>query len=232
MTRQNTIPGVDGINQTALVPLWDLLNHTQGKISTDYNPILKRIECLALRDFKCGEQLFIFYGPRSNGEFFIHNGFVPDNNEYDNYIIKLGISKSDPLKEKRSLILQKISLANIHQFCLKKGPVQIPQNLVAFVRIFCMDEDQLHHWLESDNLTDLGYEACTVDLALEKKSWIFLQTRLKLILAAYKTTVDEDLSLLNENKLPPNITLALKMRYSEKVIIRDNIEWLKQRIEQ
>lgn len=46
------------------------------QISTDYNPELDRSECLALRDFKAGEQLFIFYGPRSNADLFIHNGYV------------------------------------------------------------------------------------------------------------------------------------------------------------
>lgn len=48
--------------------------HLYFQISTDYNPDLQRSECLALKDFKPGEQFFIFYGPRTNADFFIHNG--------------------------------------------------------------------------------------------------------------------------------------------------------------
>ena len=33
-----------------------------------------------MRDFKTGEQIFIYYGPRTNSDFFVHSGFVyPDN---------------------------------------------------------------------------------------------------------------------------------------------------------
>lgn len=44
------------------------------QISTAYNPVLDRSECLALKNFKAGEQLFIFYGARSNADLFVHNG--------------------------------------------------------------------------------------------------------------------------------------------------------------
>lgn len=35
-------------------------------------------------------QLFMFYGPRSNGEFFVHNGFVYAENDHDRLSLKLG----------------------------------------------------------------------------------------------------------------------------------------------
>lgn len=96
MTRQNSIPSEDGNSfVNALIPLWDMCNHMNGnvsskkkskfsllssyilpvfQISTDYNPSLQRSECLAVKDFKAGEQLFIFYGIRNNADLFIHNG--------------------------------------------------------------------------------------------------------------------------------------------------------------
>ena len=36
-------------------------------------------------------QILIFYGPRSNGEFLVHNGFVYADNEHDRLCLKLGL---------------------------------------------------------------------------------------------------------------------------------------------
>lgn len=51
-----------------------MLINSLSQISTDYNPELQTSECLAVHDFKKGEQLFIFYGARSNADLFLHNG--------------------------------------------------------------------------------------------------------------------------------------------------------------
>ncbi|KAL8168972.1 UNVERIFIED_CONTAM: Histone-lysine N-methyltransferase setd3, partial [Gekko kuhli] len=83
MTRQNQIPAEDGSRVTlALIPLWDMCNHTNGlqlplsaeeiiagvwmtcmgyaienrQITTGYNLEDDRCECVALQDFKPGEQ--------------------------------------------------------------------------------------------------------------------------------------------------------------------------------
>ncbi|XP_044291795.1 actin-histidine N-methyltransferase isoform X2 [Varanus komodoensis] len=57
MTRQNQIPAEDGSRVTlALIPLWDMCNHTNGLITTGYNLEDDRCECVALQDFKAGEQ--------------------------------------------------------------------------------------------------------------------------------------------------------------------------------
>ena len=35
----------------------------------------------------------IFYGPRSNSEFLVHNGFIYDENEFDRVAIRIGLYK-------------------------------------------------------------------------------------------------------------------------------------------
>lgn len=233
MTRQNMIPSDNGETKvSALIPLWDLCNHTNGMISTDYNPELNRSECLALRDFKKDEQLFIFYGPRTNAEFFIHNGFIPNNNEYDSYFVRLGISKCDPLRDKRTILLKKLDLENTQEFKLSKGENPINGKLLAFLRIFNMNEGQLDHWIKSNKPGDLEYIECALDVSLEKKSWTFLQTRLKLLLATYQTSLEQDKILLNESKLSHNTQLAINMRASEKEIIWWTLNWLEQHVRQ
>ncbi|KAG7266315.1 hypothetical protein CRUP_015159 [Coryphaenoides rupestris] len=57
MTRQNQIPTEDGSRVTlALIPLWDMCNHTNGLITTGYNLEDDRCECVALQDYKENEQ--------------------------------------------------------------------------------------------------------------------------------------------------------------------------------
>ncbi|KAH0821472.1 hypothetical protein GEV33_001319 [Tenebrio molitor] len=141
MTRQNTVPFQEDYH--ALIPLWDMCNHTNGTISTAYNPVLDRSECLALKNFKAGEQLFIFYGSRSNADLFVHNGFVYEDNDYDVYWMRLGVSKSDPLQEKRNRLLDKLSISSTSDFSIRKGAKPIDGQLLAFLRIFNMHEGKL-----------------------------------------------------------------------------------------
>nr|KAG5711994.1 hypothetical protein BaRGS_026435 [Batillaria attramentaria] len=85
--RQNLIPKKDdGDKKTfGLMPLWDMCNHANGII-------------------------FMFYGPRSNGEFLVHNGFVYPENEHDRLCLKLGC-KGDALLNMKSMVLRKINLS-------------------------------------------------------------------------------------------------------------------------
>lgn len=93
--------------------------------------------------------------------------------------------------------------------------------------------EQLEHWLENGKSADLQYIECALDTSLEKKSWTFLQTRLKLLLKAYKTTADEDRKLLAEdNQMTPNKQLAIRMRLTEKLIINDTLNYVDQYIRQ
>ncbi|KAF5291062.1 hypothetical protein FQA39_LY14495 [Lamprigera yunnana] len=231
MTRQNTVPAEDHTNIVgALIPLWDLCNHTNGKITTNYNYDLNRSECLALRDFKAGEQIFICYGPRQNSELFIHNGFVYDDNDHDYFLLKLGISKSDQLKCKRLELLTKSSLPDHGEFILKKTNPPIDGQLLAFLRIFNMEEEQLDHCLQHFNAENLQSFEYVFDTSFEKKYWGFLLTRIKLILASYKTNLDDDNEYLRSEQLNPNKIVAIKMRMSEKIILQYVIKYIEQHI--
>ncbi|GBP72007.1 Histone-lysine N-methyltransferase setd3 [Eumeta japonica] len=75
MTRQNNLQ-LSNSDTTAFIPLWDMCNHENGKITTDFNPESQQGQCYALRDFKKDDQIFIFYGARPNSDLFLHNGDV------------------------------------------------------------------------------------------------------------------------------------------------------------
>lgn len=227
MTRQNVIPSKNGGTTYALIPLWDFGNHKNGTISTDYNFDLSRSECLAFEDYKKGEQLFIFYGPRNNAEFFKHNGFVYDKNEHDCYYLQLGISKADKLQNKRIELLEKLSLGRFNEFCLLKNHYTFNGKLLAFARIFNMEEDVLDEWLRKDNVEILEQQHFVLNEKLEQKVYIFLKGRLNLLLASYSTSLDEDKKLIEKEDITSNTKLAIKMRISEKSLIADRLNTLK-----
>jgi len=116
---------------------------------------MDRSECMACRDYQAAEQIFIFYGPRTNAEFFVHNGFVyPDNehdgmrlrlfvypdNEHDGMRLRLGISQDDLLQPKRAELLGRLGIPASGDFMLKKGPDPVDGRLLAFIRVLKMEQ--------------------------------------------------------------------------------------------
>lgn len=60
MTRQNFIPSQENekVGVNGLIPFWDMCNHTNGYLSTQYKS--DKSECLACKSFKKGEQVMSF----------------------------------------------------------------------------------------------------------------------------------------------------------------------------
>ncbi|XP_026749451.3 actin-histidine N-methyltransferase [Galleria mellonella] len=191
MTRQNMIQ-LDDCDVTSFIPLWDMCNHEHGKITTDYNKELNRGECYALRDFQQGEQIFIFYGARSNVDLFLHNGFVYPKNQYDSLSLSLGISSSDPLRETKLSLLSKLGLAGVTHYNLYRGETPISAELLAFIRIFNMNQEELAKWSSQGLPSDLvSSESSSVDAVgadVDRRAYKYLLTRCELIRASYNKT--------------------------------------------
>ncbi|CAH2041355.1 unnamed protein product, partial [Iphiclides podalirius] len=194
MTRQNNIQLADSAT-TAFIPLWDMCNHEHGKITTDFNKEKNRGECYALRDFKAGEQIFIFYGSRSNADLFLHNGFVYPNNQHDSLSLALGISSGDPAREVRLSLLSKLGLAGVTHFSLYKSEPPMSPELMAFIRIFTMNQEELTKWSNQSIPGDLvSWESPSAEAVgpdLDRRAYQYLITRCKLIRASYKMDPEE-----------------------------------------
>ncbi|XP_007455709.1 PREDICTED: histone-lysine N-methyltransferase setd3 [Lipotes vexillifer] len=229
MTRQNQIPTEDGSRVTlALIPLWDMCNHTNGLITTGYNLEDDRCECVALQDFRAGEQIYIFYGTRSNAEFVIHSGFFFDNNSHDRVKIKLGVSKSDRLYAMKAEVLARAGIPTSSVFALHFTEPPISAQLLAFLRVFCMTEEELKGHLLGDAAIDriftLGSSEYPVSWDNEVRLWTFLEDRASLLLKTYKTTIEEDKSFLKNHALSVRATMAVKLRLGEKEILEKAIK--------
>lgn len=229
MTRQNQIPTEDGSRVTlALIPLWDMCNHTNGLITTGYNLEDDRCECVALQEFKAGEQIYIFYGTRSNAEFVIHNGFFFENNAHDRVKIKLGVSKSDRLYAMKAEVLARAGIPTSSVFALHVTETPISAQLLAFLRVFCMSEEELKEHLIGEHAIDkiftLGNSEFPVSWDNEIKLWTFLEARASLLLKTYRTTLEEDKHFLGQGSLSFHAAMAVKLRLVEKEILEKAVK--------
>ncbi len=117
MTRQNEIP--TDPRSLALVPVWDLCNHSPGTHTTSVaiNPETDTVtvECDAMRSFNEGDPVTIFYGTRPNSEMLLFSGFLQKDNVYDKASIPLVLRKTDPLYSLKLRLLEKAKVVAMPQ---------------------------------------------------------------------------------------------------------------------
>ncbi|XP_028404426.1 actin-histidine N-methyltransferase-like [Dendronephthya gigantea] len=235
MTRQNQIPCSSGKGlHLALIPFLDMCNHCEGHFTTDYDLSTDSCVCYALDSYVSGDQVFIFYGPRSNSDFFVHSGFYYTDNKHDLLHIKLGISSSDSLHMLKTQLLSKIGV-NMKNLAVTKEEIPLTKDLLAFLRIFCVTEDegkQLSEKTAEELQTILFDHSVKVSKENEEKLCSFLETRCSLLLRQYPTTKEQDDEVLDSNDLSENTRLAITLRRNEKTLLLNALSFCKETKEQ
>lgn len=150
--------------------------------------------------------------------------------------IKLGLSASDPLFEKRNVLLQLLNIPKNSELKVLPPPEHISSELLGFVRAFNMNEEQLDHWIKSERAMDLLHIDCALETELESKTWQYLQIRLMLLLRAFPTTLEDDEKLfegLKKGEIRPKRNyikmMILEYRILEKRILAAALDYAKQR---
>ncbi|XP_036345255.1 actin-histidine N-methyltransferase-like [Rhagoletis pomonella] len=251
MTRENMIPRSRPLNAAtanggdtsqdqpdniaALIPFWDMANHRQGRVTSFFNVGTQEMESAAQSDFKAGEQIFIHYGDRANADLMIHNGFINPTNPKDYVCIKLGLGNSDPLFEQRAKLLLLMQITKNTDLKVLPPPTYISPELLAFVRVFNMNAQQLEHWITSERAMDLLHIDCALETTLESKTWQYLQTRLMLLLRVFPTTLEADEEQLAAYKKGELYfcyveAMVLEYRVLEKRILAAALEYARQRV--
>lgn len=125
------LPSMDG--KVALVPWADMLNHS-SEVETflDYDKASMGIVFTTDRPYQPGEQVFISYGKKSNGELLLSYGFVPKEgmNPNDSVELSLSLDDSDKCYKEKLEALKKHGLTSPQRF-----PLQItgwPVEMMAY----------------------------------------------------------------------------------------------------
>ncbi|XP_062009237.1 ribulose-1,5 bisphosphate carboxylase/oxygenase large subunit N-methyltransferase, chloroplastic [Rosa rugosa] len=125
------LPSMDG--KVALVPWADMLNHScEVDTFLDYDKSSQGVVFTTDRPYQPGEQVFISYGKKSNGELLLSYGFVPSKgtNPSDSVELSVSLPKSDKCYKEKLEALRKYGLSATECF-----PVRItgwPSELMAF----------------------------------------------------------------------------------------------------
>jgi len=176
MTRQNKVPvkvssksdddKVDGgveeeniVQSLALIPLFDAINHESGgNITTDGNPKESILKCYAMREFKNNEQIKMFYGNRTDAEFVLYSGFLPNRPNGVKLCLDVGLDPKDPLLKLKQMFLEKVipvssrtshGLAVEIQFDTALKPKHGMQKLFSIVRIVVANKSELEQLIRS-----------------------------------------------------------------------------------
>ncbi|KAJ9169916.1 hypothetical protein P3X46_018059 [Hevea brasiliensis] len=114
------LPSMDG--RVALVPWADMLNHNcEVETFLDYDKSSKGVVFTTDQQYEPGEQVFISYGKKSNGELLLSYGFVPreGTNPSDSVELSLSLKKSDKCYKEKLEALRKHGLSASQCFPLR-----------------------------------------------------------------------------------------------------------------
>ncbi|KAF5726536.1 ribulose-1 5 bisphosphate carboxylase/oxygenase [Tripterygium wilfordii] len=114
------LPSMDG--RVALVPWADMLNHScEVETFLDYDKSSKGVVFTTNRQYEPGEQVFISYGKKSNGELLLSYGFVPKEgtNPSDSVELSLSLNKPDRCYKEKLEALTKHGLSASQCFPLR-----------------------------------------------------------------------------------------------------------------
>ncbi|KAJ0111346.1 hypothetical protein Patl1_01807 [Pistacia atlantica] len=106
------LPSMDG--RVALVPWADMLNHScEVETFLDYDKSSQGVVFTTDQPYQPGEQVFISYGKKSNGELLLSYGFVPKEgtNPSDSVELPLSLKKSDKCYKEKLEALRKHGLS-------------------------------------------------------------------------------------------------------------------------
>ncbi|KAM9960583.1 hypothetical protein ACTFIW_009726 [Dictyostelium discoideum] len=241
-SRQNPVYAGNGSGSImALIPFWDFCNHssTGSKITSFYHTETNCMTSGAIKDFKKGEQVYMFYGPRDNTQLLMHAGFATKTNLHDSYPFELHLLEGNhEIRHDKVHLLEERGIRDGVVVNLNQNPTsnELPLELIPFYRIYALSEQETraiappqvpgehnHHHGHQLELKPLAFKIITQEN--EEKAYSNLVQALKGKLASYPTTLEEDEQELKKNP-PANQRFILYTKINEKKILDRNIKYL------
>ena len=221
MTRQNRIPSDSDFGAKdatggdfcfALIPFWDLMNHKEGLMTTEFDVESNCLECKPMEMTSPGDQVYMCYGKRNNLNLLIYSGFAYKNNTYHGVVLKLGVSAGDKLYQQKCSLLRAIGLkeppsadntnagSKPAPFSLEfvVGAEGIEPHLMAFLRVFVMTEEEFAARSSQEGAKAGGEDLLEspINNANEVRALTFLKNRITLMLKACDSSADDDMKLI------------------------------------
>ncbi|EGC31794.1 hypothetical protein DICPUDRAFT_57488 [Dictyostelium purpureum] len=243
-SRQNP---VGGGQEMALIPFWDFCNHSShgGKITTFIDPVKHVLTCSAAKSYKKGEQVYMYYGPRPNSQFYLFQGFSLKTNLNDDYSFDMDLDNEDDrdiAHDKIHILEERCGLRVGQTVSLSQNPSseKLPAEIIPFYRIAALSPEETkklappqeegHHHHHQGPM-DMKPEAFNIiSEENEKKAFKLLLDSLKARLSGYPTTLAQDEQEMKNNPTTQR-RYVLYILINEKKILERNIKYVEQLIE-
>jgi len=200
-------------NGPIIVPLVDMLNHDPSAAVGDISADGEFFVVNSTRDYQKGEQVFVSYGPKSNGELLKTYGFVLEDNAADFLTLHFELKLTNLVESIVEPVLRKQD-PQYAEVAIAKN--RRPDRLLRTYRLSLLEFKELEHLSEA-------MEGKPISLSNELKSYRGIISGLQSLLQTYPTTEAEDAELLKDATLSVNKRNAVVLRKAEKEIIQNNI---------
>jgi len=147
---------IDRRNTEGLVPLADMLNHKRPK-DTKWTYVPNRIGFVitTLNVIDKGCEVFNSYGRKCNSQYFVHYGFVPEENEGNEAVMYFELDKDDPAKNLKCRFAGLNSNLNyLKRFQMPlqyKSPDYKVRHAFSYVRFLAATEEELDEFFDEDD---------------------------------------------------------------------------------
>jgi hypothetical protein len=214
------------------------------------------------RAYKKFEQVFISYGTKSNAELLLLYGFALDRNPYNSVDLSVALSaEDDPMYAAKLKWLQGRGMgSDAGRATYPLYSDRFPEELLRFLRLACIDKEQLTLGIQAERPTDEDdapwqldregriasaaptvYELrllpdCNRQLSLDNEAMALtcISQACEVALARYPTSEEDDSKLIADRNmfgmLSRNARMAVRLRRTEKRLLKRTLASAESRI--
>ncbi|CAI7869666.1 unnamed protein product [Closterium sp. NIES-54] len=167
------------------------------------------------RPVKAGEPLSVWCGPQPNTRLLLNYGIVDEDNPYDRLTVQVALNPDDPLYQAKRAIVQKNDLLRTQDFQLYKGKEQSAlYDMMPYLRLAHVTDPLDMEFVTFADGPVCGVSPCNENAVLDQLVEFF-EGRL----AAYPTTLKEDIDAIADPATKPKRRVAARLVRIEKEIL-------------
>lgn len=237
-----TFPGEE--LQVALVPYIDLMNHN-SRADTNIESESKYMNLpLGISEeersiyvnadtyYNSFEQVYISYGSKPNSQLLAVYGFALEANAQD--FVDINVDRAFVNVSMREAKIRMLEFLNLPGKVYPITRDKYSPAMLIFLRILTIEKEDFEGTCTDPDDPEQAFQAMkrmrieeAYGESSERRTLYLLREILQDILDGYSTTIDEDEALIRDRSLfellPKNQRMSLRVRYTEKVMIRANL---------
>ncbi|KAL3145868.1 hypothetical protein ABBQ38_015239 [Trebouxia sp. C0009 RCD-2024] len=206
----------------ALLPVASTLARTGADTGAalDYDIDNACVTLTAQRTIRSGEQVKIYDG-RPNTEMFLATGTVEENNLSDYLTVQVNLVAADKLYMLKKQVVQSLGFDVKQEFPIYAD--RMPAQLLAYLRLSRVQD--------SAEIAKVNFEQdSVVSQSNEYEVLQLLLADMRDRLTAYPGSIEDELKLLQNKKLPERQWAAAQLRFSEKVVLQKTLDAVRRRL--